>query len=65
MGERRTDDGREREARLLSTSSLKRNTLGLVFDEVGSDGRVVGDLLDDEDGLSSVIEIGPLTEEDS
>ena len=58
-----TDDGGEREARLLSGCSLESDTLLLVLDEVGGDGRVVGDLLNDEEGLASVVEVGPVAVE--
>lgn len=58
------DDGGERERGLLARGSLKRNTFGLVLDEVGGDGRVVGDLLDNQDGLSSVIDARPRSVED-
>lgn len=58
------DDGPAGEGRLLGVVALQGEPLGRVGDEVGGDGGVVRDLLDDEVGLTAVVLVGPVAVEE-
>ena len=56
---------RTAETGLLSTVAPKVDTLVLVLDVVGSDGWMMRNLLNDEVRLTTVVDIGPISIEQS
>ena len=57
------DDRAAAEAGLLGVVADETEPLGLVLDDVGGNGRVVRDLLDEQVGLAAAVLVGPVSVE--